>query len=162
MSIPVTINGVKYRSVRQACIALNKHQSSVYFCLKKGYTLEQAITLPGLKAIVSRDHLGKEYSSLKKMCEAWNKKYSIVHDRLKDGWSIEDALTTPVNAKWRQPQGTPSKDHLGKIYPSIQTMCKAWGINGWTFSIRLNKGWSIEKALTTPPLTRNGRSKKCT
>ena len=214
MSIPVTVNGVEYRSLYQACIVLKKHAGTIYQRIKEGFSPDEAFNLPDRNKTISRDHLGNIYPCLKRMAEAWNIPANIVRGRLNHGWDIKKALTTevkqytpskpstdylgneypsisamckayhiPYNAyrkridqRWslKKALTTPlgdiekgfystfSVDHLGNTYHSIKDMCKAWGVNNMTFTTRLNKGWSIEKALTTPPLTRNGRSKKCT
>ena len=44
----------------------------------------------------------------------------------------------------------PITDHLGHIYKNTQEMCNAYNINSTTFRSRLQKNWSLEKALTTP------------
>lgn len=41
-------------------------------------------------------------------------------------------------------------DHKGNVYESIAAMCRAYNISEFTFSGRLKKGWSLEKALTEP------------
>lgn len=44
----------------------------------------------------------------------------------------------------------PCRDHLGKEHPSGRDMCAAWGIHPSTFSGRLDRGWTLEQALTVP------------
>ena len=46
------------------------------------------------------------------------------------------------------PTGKKCKDHLGNEYGSVAQMCKHYGISQPTYLCRINKGWSIEKALT--------------
>lgn len=41
-------------------------------------------------------------------------------------------------------------DHFGKPYKSIQDMCEYYGMRVSTYKSRIQSGWSIEKALTTP------------
>lgn len=43
-----------------------------------------------------------------------------------------------------------AKDHNGKEYRSLNAMSKAWGISNSTLNTRLELGWSVERALTTP------------
>lgn len=43
-----------------------------------------------------------------------------------------------------------AKDHKGTMYKSMKQMTDAWNINYDTFVTRLERGWSIEQALTTP------------
>jgi hypothetical protein len=46
-------------------------------------------------------------------------------------------------------------DHLGNKYKTLGGMCHRYGIEANTFMARINKGWCLEKALTTP-LERGG------
>lgn len=41
-------------------------------------------------------------------------------------------------------------DHLGNIFESEKDMCNYWNIKYETYKSRINRGWSIEEALTTP------------
>ncbi len=44
-------------------------------------------------------------------------------------------------------------DHLGNKYASLTAMCSAYGIGRETFKRRIDRGMSIEKALTKPKIT---------
>ncbi len=45
----------------------------------------------------------------------------------------------------------PCKDHLGKRYPNIKSMCAHWGIQPETYTRRRNVyGLTVEEALTRP------------
>jgi len=41
-------------------------------------------------------------------------------------------------------------DHLGKEFKSKSAMCESYGIDRITYTRRLGRGWSQEKALTAP------------
>ena len=41
-------------------------------------------------------------------------------------------------------------DHLGNVYKSKVEMCKHYGISVSVYDHRTDKGWSQERALTTP------------
>lgn len=41
-----------------------------------------------------------------------------------------------------------AKDHLGRTYKSFAAMCRAWGLDSRTVGKRLDRGLSIEDALT--------------
>lgn len=41
-------------------------------------------------------------------------------------------------------------DHLGNHFKSVSAMTKHWGISPSSYQDRINKGWSLEKSLTTP------------
>ena len=42
------------------------------------------------------------------------------------------------------------KDHLGNKFSSVNEMAKYWGISYFAYKGRLDRGWSLEKILTTP------------
>ncbi|ERJ97236.1 hypothetical protein RUMCAL_00308 [Ruminococcus callidus ATCC 27760] len=48
----------------------------------------------------------------------------------------------------------PCTDHLGNSYDSITSMCEAYGINPVTFSKRIQRGKTLEQALTEPVRSR--------
>ena len=43
-----------------------------------------------------------------------------------------------------------AKDHEGREFSSLTAMAKHWGMSYAVLSRRLNAGWSVEAALTTP------------
>lgn len=43
-----------------------------------------------------------------------------------------------------------AKDHQGRIFRSIASMARAWGKPPNVVNMRLERGWSIDKALLTP------------
>ena len=47
-----------------------------------------------------------------------------------------------------------AKDHLGRTYKSFSDMCKAWKVIDSTVAARLDRGLSIEEALTKKPWSR--------
>lgn len=50
------------------------------------------------------------------------------------------------------------KDHHGKEYGSFELMCKAWHTDSYTVRSRLNRGWSLERALVEKVNKTNGGS----
>ena len=57
--------------------------------------------------------------------------------------TLEQALTMPANRNR-------VTDPKGRVFESARQMCKAWKIDYGVFMRRLELGWDIEKALTTP------------
>lgn len=51
-----------------------------------------------------------------------------------------------------------SKDHLGQTFPSMAAMCRHWKMKFCTVWFRLEAGWSMKDALTTPPLPHTARN----
>lgn len=71
-----------------------------------------------------------------------------IRDRLDSGWSVERALTTPP-----RPGGPTLYDAVweGRVHTmSLSEWGTLSGINPRTIKGRLNKGWSMTKAITTP------------
>lgn len=59
-------------------------------------------------------------------------------------------------------KGIFSKDHLGQTFQSHSAMCRHWNIDSKLVFRRLEDGWSIKDALTTPSIPLNlRRVKKC-
>ena len=133
----------------------NKPGSTVDNRLRRGWTLEQALTIDNddQSAKVNfgktcTDHLGNSFPNIRTMCEHYGTTEKIYWGRIRIGWSIEKALTTPI-----QTQPSNSKeitDHKGHVFPSKQKMCKYWGVPRNTYNLRIKRGWSMEKALTEP------------
>lgn len=121
---------------------------------RAGWSLERALTEPAGSGGRPRadkspvtDHLGNEYPDIKSLCKAYGVPYSTYSDRTSRlGWDKKKALTTPTGK--RSPQ--PCKDHLGNEFPSKEAMLRHYGIPKISLDYRLSKGWSLEKALTTP------------
>lgn len=86
------------------------------------------------------------------------KSFSWLFMRLRTLHEREDKLHEPEGS--RKPKegnrGKPSTDHTGRVFPTFQAMCEAWGVSPGTVSARLHKmGWSLKNALTTPALKRS-------
>lgn len=62
--------------------------------LKKGMSLEQALTMPVRRGqhVACKDHLGTVYWTFRDMCSHWSVKYSTFISRLNRGLSIEECL----------------------------------------------------------------------
>lgn len=43
-----------------------------------------------------------------------------------------------------------SRDHMGKFYRTFEEMCGAWSKKPATVIQRLERGWSLKQALTSP------------
>jgi len=129
----------------------NIGRSTFIYRIKQGWKLEDALTKP-IKAgsrigkVKCEDHLKNRYSSLENMCKAYGIAREAFMSRINNGWSLEDALTTPIRSKSK----FESIDHTGKEYNSLDEMCKHYNISKATLYARLNRGMSLEDALTIP------------
>lgn len=92
---------------------------------------------------------GIRYGSLASLSAKFGVGIYTLRQRLSRGWSLHDALHTPVGV-----QGVgncrPCRDHLGNEFDSKSSMCGFWGVPAETFTKRISRHWSLEKALTTP------------
>lgn len=141
--------GKEYKSIGAMAKAWGMHVEILRARLLHGWGLEVALTLPPGATRKSKDHLGNEYPTFIAMAKAWGVNVCTLVSRFERGWLPEKALTAkPLFASC--PKGKPCKDHIGKEYKSISAMAKAWGVSYVTFCARLNKRWSLERALTTP------------
>ena len=145
--------GNKYNSVREMCE--NYGISEKVFWSRKRllkWPLKKILTTP-LKdipetSIEITDHLGNTFRSISDLCRYHKIGLSTFRERRKLGWSIEKALTTPKkNVSMKRKKCI---DHLGNQYASLNEMCRHYGLSRYTFSSRLELGWGLEKALTTP------------
>lgn len=118
--------------------------------LKNGLTLEEALTRPANRisnAIAVQDHLGNWYDSKTKRAEHYGLTAEIVDQRLKSGRTLEEALTTPAG-EFKTTQRV--QDHLGNWYDSKKERAEHFNLSTTTIDERLENGYSLEKALTTP------------
>lgn len=105
-----------------------------------------------------RDHLGNEYKSISEMCLHYNIDVHTYMSRVKNGMTVEQSLTTPTRVDGRRKK---CKDHLGNEFNSVTEMCMHYKLSVMTFRIRINRGWSLEDALTVP-VDRDKKSVKYT
>jgi len=94
-----------------------------------------------------KDHKGNKYKSLSEMCAAYNISLEAYKRRITIyGYSKAQALETPL-------KNAPKVyfDHNGIRYKSLTALADAYSLERKTLAYRLNAGWDIKKALTTPP-----------
>ena len=133
-----------------------------YHRIKREWSQKDALsTQVGEKRSVRAiDHEGNSYPSIEAMCNHWEIPHSTYINRLNRGWTSKDALTIPKGAK-----NTNFKqvvDHEGREFVSIGSMCKYWNISRRTYSKRIEYGWAIKDALTTPVGEKNKLRKPIT
>lgn len=141
--------GKAYKSIRE----LAKDYGIPYHTLKKrlyklNWGIQRALETPVeyRKVNTIKDHKGNEYKSIGQLAKAYGLSYNVLNSRLSSGWDIERALTTPV----KEVHTGPIQDHEGKVYNSFKEMALNYGMEPSYLKKRLSRGWSLEKALTTP------------
>ena len=91
-----------------------------------------------------KDHLRNEYRSISQMCKHWgisNSQYS--YRIVRNSHDLEKVLTT----KTKRPV---IEDHLGNKFSSWDELGQKYNMDATLIKGRLQRGWSIEKILTTP------------
>lgn len=160
-SVPVYDHkGNTYPSLKEMCQHYGINKTTLRSRLKE-MPLSDALTLPiNIKqtSIIYKceDHTGKEYASITSMCKAYHIPLSTYLARISKGWSVERSLTySSIDASKNV------VDHHGYRYKSIASMCRKYGIARRTYTTRVwELGWSVEKALTTPPRKRSPKKQK--
>lgn len=150
-------NGIVFESADAMCEAYHISRSTYTNRRARGWSVEEALTTStqgfGQKINHSHtvyDHLGNEYKSALEMCKHYGIPRSVYHARIAHlKWSMEKALTEPVKTPTEAANSVECVDHEGTTFPSITQMCKHWNIPRNTFNLRIAKGWSLERALTT-------------
>lgn len=144
--------GHTFKSVSSMALAYGQEPDIVSRRLSAGWPVRRALLEPikhesrFAHPVTAPD--GKTYKDHKTMCEA----YGVPFDRYVArvtlrGWDLDEALRPEkfsgifINAR----------DHLGKTYPSLAAMARAWHLPVSCLYSRLNAGWDLEKILTTPP-----------
>lgn len=112
--------------------------------LKRGESLEDALSIEVKQHNEVTDHLGNTYKSMQEMCRYWNVNAKTVKSRIKRGESVKDALTKKVDSHTK----VEVTDHLGNVFSSIKDMCGYWNVNPATFRSRISRGETLKDALT--------------
>lgn len=86
---------------------------------------------------------------------SWERRLGWTKDtvcrRLRRGWSAHDALTVPPRTIVRRKEPILTLTFQGTVQP-LRAWSEQTGIATQTLMIRIRRGWSVEKTLTTPPM----------
>lgn len=88
---------------------------------------------------------GEHYRRVSDACAAYGVNTSTFYDRIRRGYSIIDALTRECK---NGSCGVKVKAPNGKVYNSIAAMCSDYGVGYACYKYRVDKGMSMEEALT--------------
>lgn len=101
------------------------------------------------------DHLGNKYRSIREMTSCYKISDDTFKHRIKVGMSLKDALTKTSYEVRSARHGCINKkeiaDPFGNKFNAVQDMCKHYNISHSLYCHRIARGWSQDKALTTPP-----------
>ena len=137
-----------YKSMKEMCGQYGVEVDTYKIRIIRGYSQEDALTMPSVRGKTCTDHLGRIYGSVKEMCGRYSISYQLYTCRIKAGWSKKEALITLPGGKRQKPFKI--ADHFGNLYETEASMCAHYGINPATFESRMKKGQDIGTALTSP------------
>lgn len=156
--LPVTYNGVFYRSQQAAERALGMKKQSIsrirreYECSAveaiERYFHPENFPPKERKPYSSGKpvfYKGVNYESRNACAAANGINVELLSKRLDAGWSVEEAIETPKNVNLNK-----GIEFNGIVYPNEIELCKAHNIGIQTFKQRLRDGWTFDVALTYP------------
>lgn len=150
---PVDHLGNHFSSVSEMMRAYNIPSRVIYQRIQKlGWSLEKTLTTPvrGMKPLVYK---GRTYRSTRELCLTIGVDNHTLDRRVAMGFTLEEAVELGrTHMNW-----TRSIDHLGNEYPSFKAMCRAYGKHPDTVNFRLDRGYSLELALTSKQLRKKKR-----
>lgn len=144
------------------CSVLNMNRTTFSQRRAYGWSLSEIINEKIIKKSKKENNNNSNHTNFKLTKEISNQLKTLnIHTtlyryRIKKGMSHEEALKKPRKRK------ITTIDHLGNHYNSLKEMCQYYNINPSVFNKRLNRKWTIEKALTTPTTKKNGKPKTVT
>lgn len=127
---------------------------AVYERLRQGQEIEQAVMTPSRRSRAWKEtdaRTGEVYTT-RDVIASTGMPAHRVYSRIARGYS-GDLLRYTGNLC-----ASVCRDHLGREYPALRQMAHAWHISPALLRYRLERGWSVEKSLTTPPDDRTPRS----
>jgi hypothetical protein len=177
IDIKVDHLGNRYKNFTGMCRHYGKTLKLVAKRMSYGATLEEALTTDKRKGDSSRkprgpnkrrntdrqnqykDHTGAEFKSFYWMCKHHGKSCGYVRGLLKQGMTLERALLSKGSIPQKQRRTRTYRkngvkysgvDPTGKDHLSFRALCGAYEISEDTVRARLDRGMSVEEALTKP------------
>lgn len=148
----VDFKGNVFPSIKRMAEEYGINPTNILYHVKKGKTPAEALKYlltNGKAALNVQDHLGNYFSSYKEMADYHGINVDTLRDRLKGGASIEESLSDKLRINKKISKNAKKyKDHLGNFYSSKSKMAENYGVSMSTFCNRLQRGWSLEEALT--------------
>lgn len=139
---PIHYRGRLYNSYHSLAKALNISYTYLYNNLDKGKSIEDIVNNYSPKVTEVTDHLGNKFSSLKSMLSYYNITKSAYLRRELRVWSLKEILTTPVE---RRGDGKECYDFKGKVFTSLTSLAREYGVSRPTLLKLLGEGKTTEE-----------------
>lgn len=97
------------------------------------------------QGVTKLEYNGKVYSSYHALASDLGISSSYMYRGLSEGRTVEDVV--------KEHNLRCVTDHLGNKFNTQKAMLNHWGISEYSYRTRINKGWSLERALSTPSKT---------
>lgn len=161
--------GIQYDSVTEMCKEYGVSPDTYRMRKKHGYTQEQALTGSTVKAckVECEDFNGKRFSSIREMCKYHGVSFQTYNNRRKKGYTLRQCLTgdnlgKPTRLRRYIDAKTNTvrygyKDHEGRQFDSVKSMCAYHKISTQTYFKRKRLGYPLKECLDNHVYT----SKKC-
>ena len=154
----ITLEGKTFKSMIEACRYYNMPYNTIINRMRDDWTLEEAFELVERESKLYKGEEitleGKTFKSIIEACKYYNLQIERVRSRLnKLGWTPEEAFELVD----RDDNNIPITV-LDIEFESISAACRYYNITSTLVYNRLDSGWSVEEAFTTPVLTeKDGR-----
>ena len=154
--------GNEFKSVAEMCRHWNITACAYAGRRKKGYSVEESLTMPKRTGPGKpcKDHKGNSYPSQTAMFKAYNTNYTVYHYRHDVmGWSQKDALEKPITDS-DLAGAHACRDHLGNAFPSKKAMCEFWHVPRNVYFTRVKAGKTLEECLSPATTGRRNGSRQ--
>lgn len=143
---PVDHLGNCYKSISEMCKHYGINRSTLYYRIKHGEKLENALTCKVHCTHNYMDADGNLYNTVNELCDACGISKHKYYKMLNAGYNLDEILTKKVRGV---------TDHTGRQFRCTSEMCRHWGVPFQTYNHRIKTGMSIEMALTKPGRKKN-------
>lgn len=164
----VSPDGRQFRTLEELCDAYGVCQNTIRYRMNHGKTLEEALNqVKYLRTNLRKqcrpangvyDHAGNHYDNMPQMLTAYNVSRGAFYYRRKKKHTLQECLEGYKHTRTRcRTRCIRSEDHLGNVFESVKEMCEHYGITPTTYCKRIERGYTVEQALTKPVKSRGNK-----
>ncbi len=153
----VEYKGKKYNSVLAITKELGHSYGAVYARLKRGYTLDEALSKASNIGKGKRKEIeyeGRIYPSINELLKSYNVPRHVYYRQLKKGATLEEVLS----GKKIGESNNKEIEYEGKKYASISEFAKAYKIKPSAIYNRIKKGYPLNEVVNPERIKTKGKS----